>query len=112
MIARDWPKRPARVLKAIWVPDLAHEAMRNLWRAREDAVNLRLKARQQLRAFLLSPKAGDRSRSRSHQLFDVAGKLSVFLHWKVLSRLGPQRNLPTPRPAATAHGTRHENTSP
>ncbi|MDM0108122.1 IS110 family transposase [Variovorax sp. J22R24] len=40
-------------LKAIWVPDEAHEAMRNLWRAREDAVNLRLKARQQLKAFLL-----------------------------------------------------------
>lgn len=40
-------------LKAIWVPDQAHEAMRNLWRAREDAVNLRLKARQQLKAFLL-----------------------------------------------------------
>lgn len=40
-------------LKAIWVPDPAHEAMRNLWRAREDAVNLRLKARQQLKAFLL-----------------------------------------------------------
>jgi transposase len=40
-------------LKAIWVPDPAHEAMRNLWRAREDTVNLRLKARQQLKAFLL-----------------------------------------------------------
>ncbi|WP_175108600.1 IS110 family transposase, partial [Pararobbsia alpina] len=35
-------------LKAIWVPDAAHEALRNLWRAREDAVNMRLKARQQL----------------------------------------------------------------
>jgi len=40
-------------LKAIWVPDAAHEAMRNLWRAREDAVNLRLKVRQQLKGFLL-----------------------------------------------------------
>jgi len=40
-------------LKAIWVPDQAHEAMRNLWRAREDAVGMRLKARQQLQAFLL-----------------------------------------------------------
>ena len=40
-------------LKAIWIPDEAHEAMRNLWRAREDAVIMRLKARQQLQAFLL-----------------------------------------------------------
>ena len=35
------------------MPDEAHEALRNLWRAREDAVNLRLKVRQQLKAFLL-----------------------------------------------------------
>jgi transposase len=27
-------------LKPIWVPDEAHEAMRNLWRAREDAVGI------------------------------------------------------------------------
>jgi Transposase and inactivated derivatives len=42
-------------LKAIWypMPDEAHEALRNLWRAREDAVNMRLKTRQQLKAFLL-----------------------------------------------------------
>jgi transposase len=40
-------------LKPIWVPDEAHEAMRNLWRAREDAVGMRLRARQQLKAFLL-----------------------------------------------------------
>lgn len=40
-------------LKSIWVPDAVHEAMRNLWRAREDAVGMRLKARQHLQAFLL-----------------------------------------------------------
>lgn len=40
-------------LKAIWVPDVEHEALRNLWRAREDAVDMRHKARQQLKAFLL-----------------------------------------------------------
>jgi transposase len=40
-------------LKAIWVPDVEHEALRNLWRAREDAVDLRHKARQQIKAFLL-----------------------------------------------------------
>jgi transposase len=47
----DLPR--AGELKAIWVPDEAHEAMCNLWRAREDAVGMRLKARQQLQAFLL-----------------------------------------------------------
>jgi transposase len=40
-------------LKPIWVPDEAHEAMRDLCRAREDAVSMRLKVRQQLKAFLL-----------------------------------------------------------
>jgi transposase len=40
-------------LTAIWVPDEAHEALRNLWRAREDAVRMRLQSRQQLKAFLL-----------------------------------------------------------
>ena len=40
-------------LRAIWIPDEAHEAMRDLCRAREDAVGMRLKARQQLKAFLL-----------------------------------------------------------
>ena len=40
-------------LKAIWVPDPEHEGLRNLWRAREDAVQMRLTARQQLNAFLL-----------------------------------------------------------
>lgn len=43
----------AGLLRAIWVPDEAHESMRNLWRAREDAVRMRLQSRQQLKAFLL-----------------------------------------------------------
>lgn len=57
-------------LKAIWVPDEAHEAMRNLWRAREDAVNMRLKVRQQLKAFLLRQDrryAGKTSWTKMHQ---------------------------------------------
>ena len=51
-------------LKAIWVPDEAHEAMRNLWRAREDAVGTRLKSRQQLQAFLL--RHGRRYRGKTN----------------------------------------------
>src|SRR4029078_238391 len=57
-------------LKAIWVPDEAHEALRNLWRAREDAVNMRLKTRQQLKAFLLRQDrryAGKTSWTKLHQ---------------------------------------------
>ncbi len=40
-------------LHAIWVPDPSHEALRDLARAREDAVNARTQMRHQLRGFLL-----------------------------------------------------------
>jgi len=40
-------------LRAVWIPDAADEAIRDLARAREDAVNARTQARQQLKAFLL-----------------------------------------------------------
>lgn len=40
-------------LRAVWIPDPADEAIRDLSRAREDAVNGRTKVRQQLKAFLL-----------------------------------------------------------
>lgn len=40
-------------LKAIWIPEPADEAIRELSRAREDAVTARTRARLQLRGFLL-----------------------------------------------------------
>ena len=40
-------------LRAIWIPDPADEAIRDLSRAREDAVNSRTQARHQLKGFLL-----------------------------------------------------------
>ena len=40
-------------LRAVWVPDPADEAIRDLARAREDAVNSRIQARHQLKGFLL-----------------------------------------------------------
>src|SRR5690606_10918837 len=40
-------------LRAVWIPDPRDEAIRDLSRAREDAVSARSKARLQLRAFLL-----------------------------------------------------------
>ncbi len=43
----------AGALRAVWVPDPRDEGIRDLSRAREDAVNARTQARLQLRAFLL-----------------------------------------------------------
>lgn len=40
-------------LRAVWVPDPADESIRDLARAREDAVNARTQTRHQLKAFLL-----------------------------------------------------------
>jgi transposase len=40
-------------LRAVWIPDPPDEAMRDLARAREDAVNSRTRARHQLKGFLL-----------------------------------------------------------
>lgn len=40
-------------LRAVWIPEAGDEAMRDLARAREDALKARLQARHQLRAFLL-----------------------------------------------------------
>ena len=40
-------------LRAVWIPDPADEAIRDLARAREDAVNARTRARHQLKGFLL-----------------------------------------------------------
>lgn len=40
-------------LRAVWIPDPADEAIRDLARAREDAVNARVQARHQLKGFLL-----------------------------------------------------------
>ena len=40
-------------LRAVWVPDPAEEAIRDLARAREDAVHARTQARHQLKSFLL-----------------------------------------------------------
>ena len=40
-------------LSAVWIPDPGDEAIRDLSRAREDAVNARVQARHQLKGFLL-----------------------------------------------------------
>lgn len=40
-------------LRAVWVPEPGDEAIRDLTRAREDGINSRTRARQQLKSFLL-----------------------------------------------------------
>jgi transposase len=82
-------------LKAIWVPDEAHEAMRNLWRAREDAVNMRLKVRQQLKAFLLRQDrryVGKTSWTKMHQRWIADQR---FAHEPVVSALRALRGIDT-----------------
>ena len=87
-------------LKAIWVPDEAHEAMRNLWRAREDAVNMRLKSRQQLKAFLLRHDRrypGKTSWTKSHerwiaeQRFDHAADRIALAEYQLAVQSAEQR---------------------
>lgn len=56
-------------LRAVWVPEPADEAIRDLTRAREDGINSRTKVRQQLKSFLLRHAvryAGKTSWSKMH----------------------------------------------
>jgi transposase len=88
-------------LKAIWVPDIEHEALRNLWRAREDALQARLKARQQMKAFLLRHGriyAGKTSWTKAHgrwladQAFEHAADQLAFTEY-VLATQGADERL-------------------
>jgi transposase len=87
-------------LKPIWVPDEAHEAMRNLWRAREDAVGMRLKSRQQLKAFLLRQARrypGKTSWTKSHerwiadQRFDHEADRIALAEYQLAAQSAEQR---------------------
>jgi transposase len=50
-------------LTAVWVPDAAHEAMRDLVRARATAGRVLAQARQHLQGFLLRPSASTAGRA-------------------------------------------------
>jgi len=68
-------------LRAVWIPDPADEAIRDLARAREDAVNARSQVRQQLKAFLLR-----------HDV-RYAGKTSwskTYYRWLATLNFGPE----------------------
>jgi transposase len=56
-------------LRSVWIPEPGDEAIRDLTRAREDGINNRTKARQQLKGFLLRHEvryAGKTSWSKMH----------------------------------------------
>ena len=82
-------------LRAIWIPDPADEAIRDLARAREDAVNARTQVRQQLKGFLLRHDvryAGKTSWSKSYYRwlatlnFGLAGAQTAFTeYWQAVT---------------------------
>ena len=87
-------------LKAIWVPDEEHESIRDLCRAREDAVDARLKARQQLKAFLLRHDRrfpGKTSWNKSHttwiaeQRFEHVGERVALAEYQLAVQAAEQR---------------------
>ena len=77
-------------LTAVWVPDPRHEAMRDLTRAREVAVeDLRCK-RQQVSAFLLRQGLhypGERTWTKAHRNWLMSQKLEYAEHRIALARL-------------------------
>lgn len=87
-------------LKPIWVPDEAHEAVRDLCRAREVAVRARLMARQELKAFLLRHERrypGKTSWTKTHerwiadQQFDHPGERIALTEYQLAVQAAEQR---------------------
>ena len=82
-------------LRAVWIPDPADEAIRDLARAREDAVNARTQARHQLKGFLLRHDvryAGKTSWSKTYYRwlatlnFGLSGAQTAFTeYWQAVT---------------------------
>jgi transposase len=82
-------------LRAVWIPDPADEAIRDLARAREDVVNARTQARQQLKGFLLRHDvryAGKTSWSKTYYRwlatlnFGLSGAQTAFTeYWQAVT---------------------------
>ena len=85
-------------LDVVWVPDAAHEAMRDLVRARAAANNNLKASKQQLQSFLLrhgriyggesGPKASDRDAEAAE---DRINALAYQLAVETLKWVGPQK---------------------
>src|SRR5258708_66389 len=73
-------------LTAVWVPDVGHEAMRDLVRARLDAVHSLRRARQQLSGFLLRHGChyGRPAWTRLHRRWLAGLKFEQAVHYIVL----------------------------
>src|SRR5437870_221675 len=73
-------------LTAVWVPDAGHEAMRDLVRARLDAVHALRRARQQLSGFLLRQGChyGRPASTRPHRRWLAGLKFEQAVHHLVL----------------------------
>lgn len=88
-------------LVAVWVPDEAGEALRDLVRARDDAKADQLRARHRLSKFLLrrgvQPPAGVRAWSRAHEAwlgrlaFDQTADQVVFEDYRAVARAAAER---------------------
>ena len=73
-------------LTAVWVPDAGHEAMRDLVRARLDAVRALRRARQQLSGFLLRQGChyGRPARTKLHRRWLAGLRFEQAVHHIVL----------------------------
>jgi transposase len=88
-------------LVAVWVPDKAGEALRDLVRARDDAKSDQLRARHRLSKFLLRravhPPTGVRAWSRAHEAwlgklaFDLVADQVVFEDYSAVARAAAER---------------------
>ena len=88
-------------LRAVWIPEPADEAIRDLTRAREDAVDSRTQARHQLKAFLLRQGvrygAGKTAWTKSFYLwlselsFDAGGAHTAYTEYLLAVQAADQR---------------------
>jgi len=87
-------------LTAIWIPDAGDEAIRDLSRAREDAVNSRTQARQQLKGFLLrhdvrytgkTSWCATHDRWLSRQSFGESGAQTAFTEYWLAVKAADER---------------------
>jgi transposase len=87
-------------LRAVWIPEPADEAIRDLSRAREDAVNSRTQARHQLKGFLLRHDlrfAGKTSWTKAHHAwlgalsFEAQAAQTAFTEYWLAVQAGDAR---------------------
>ncbi len=87
-------------LSAVWIPDPADEAIRDLARAREDAVNSRRQVRQQLKGFLLrhgrryggkTSWCGAHDRWLAKQSFEAAAVQMAFTEYWLAVKAADER---------------------